>query len=399
MSNPTGAASRYVVVLSDEVRGDLGATAGALRSIAGVSTIVSTRDFPVSALDTGQAAAAGATVFAELGIAVVSIDPDAVTAMSAAAARDRRIVSVEPERVYSVITDTVTALPRTQERFTDTGEATWGLCATQAVTADRDGRGIRVAVLDTGLDLGHPDFTGRTVFAHSFIPGATAQDGHGHGTHCVGTSCGGWADTGRRYGVAPAADILVGKVLSDRGYGTDTSVLAGINWAVANRCQVISMSLGADARDVSPAYETVGRRALAAGTLVVAAAGNNASRAFGENGYVSTPANSPSIMAVAAVDPRLAVAEFSARSNPVVGGKVDLAAPGVDVYSSWTLPRRYHIVSGTSMAAPHVAGLAALWSQATGATGTALWSTLRRAARRLHLPPADTGAGLAQAPL
>jgi subtilisin family serine protease len=198
--------------------------------------------------------------------------------------------------------------------------------------------------------------------------------------------------------VAPGADLLVGKVLSDRGAGTDTTILAGLSWAIANGSRVVSLSLGADIRDVSSAYDTVGRRALAAGTLIVAAAGNNASRSFGETGFLGIPASSQAILAVAALDARLGVADFSARSNPMVGGKIDLAAPGVDVFSSWPMPRRYHTMSGTSIAAPHVAGLAALWSQATGATGSALWSILRRAARRLNHPPADTGAGLPQAP-
>jgi subtilisin family serine protease len=171
-----------------------------------------------------------------------------------------------------------------------------------------------------------------------------------------------------------------------------------VNWAVANGARVACLSLGADAREVSTAYDTVGRRALAAGTLIVAAAGNTASRPFGEYGCVAIPASSPSILAVAALDPRLAVADFSVRSDPVAGGKIDLAAPGVGIPSSWTLPRRYHTFSGTSTAAAHVAGLAALWAQATGATGATLWSILRRAARRLPSPSADTGAGLAQAP-
>ncbi len=198
--------------------------------------------------------------------------------------------------------------------------------------------------------------------------------------------------------MAPAADLLVGKVLTDRGTGTDSTILAGLDWALAHRCQVVSMSLGADVRDVSTVYHVVGRRALTAGTLIVAAAGNSASRSFGEPGFVGAPANSPSIMAVAAVDPALRVAEFSGRSHLMVGGKVDIAAPGVDVFSAWRMPARYHTLSGTSMAAPHVAGIAALWSQVTGATGTTLWSTLRRAARRLHLPLNDVGAGLVQAP-
>jgi subtilisin family serine protease len=141
-----------------------------------------------------------------------------------------------------------------------------------------------------------------------------------------------------------------------------------------------------------------GRRALRGGTLIVAAAGNNARRSMGNNGFVGIPANSPSIMAVAAVDANLRIAEFSARSNPVRGGKVDIAGPGVAVYSSWPMPTRYKSISGTSMATPHVAGLAALWNQASGATGSALWSTVVQAARGLRIPSVDVGAGLAQAP-
>jgi len=257
-----------------------------------------------------------------------------------------------------------------------------------------------VAVLDTGFDLNHPDFVGRPVTAVSFVPGQMAQDGHGHGTHCVGTSCGPLAPQGtRRYGVATAADIFVGKVLSNEGSGTDGGIIAGINWAVTNRCQVISMSLGADIRQVSEAYEQVGRRALAAGCLIIAAAGNNARRSAGNAGFVGVPANSQSIMAVGALDSELRIADFSARSKFLSrAGKVDIAGPGVAVFSSWPLPRRYHTISGTSMATPHVAGLAALWSQATGQTGTALWSTVERAARKLDIRESDVGAGLAQAP-
>lgn len=109
-------------------------------------------------------------------------------------------------------------------------------------------------------------------------------------------------------------------------------------------------------------------------------------------------ANSTSIMAVGAVDNQLRIANFSPRSNPVAGGEIDIVGPGVDVYSSWPAASPNRRLSGTSVAAAHVAGIAALLAQATGATGAALWGQLVRAAQRLPIPAVDAGAGLVQAP-
>jgi len=368
---------RSVVVFADDARGDTAAITAALRSLAGAET------------DTIS--------FRNLGVAVVAVDPAALTAAIATdGAPSGSIRAVEPERIMHAI---AVEEPAAAARFADDDAFTWGLRATGVDATSATGCAIRVAILDTGLDAEHPDFAGRAITARSFVSRPTADDGQGHGTHCTGTACGP-ADPpqGRRYAIASQAEIFAGKVLDDSGAGTDASILAGIDWAITNGCHVISMSLGANVRTVSAVYETVGRRALAAGTLIVAAAGNNARRADGVLGFVGMPANSPSIMAVGAVDADLAVADFSAASNPVEGGRIDIAGPGVDVYSAWPLPRRTNTISGTSMATPHVAGIAALLSQQTGARAQALWDALVEGAQALDLPASDVGAGLVRAP-
>ena len=393
---PAETTGRSVVVLSDDVRGDPAAVAATVRSLTTITTLVATTDFGDRVLDADRAEAADAIVFDALGVAVVARDPDELAAAIAAKGAGAAIVAVEPERIQHALTEEP---PAAAAGFTDDDEFTWGLRATGVDVATASGEGIRIAVLDTGMAVSHPDFAGREITTRSFIAGVPADDGHGHGTHCIGTAAGPAEPArGRRYGVAPEAAIFAGKVLNDGGSGSDAAILAGIDWAITNGCQIVSLSLGANVRTVSAAYEAVGQRALAAGCLIVAAAGNNASRSLGDLGFVGVPANSPSIMAIAAVDSELGIAEFSAASNPVEGGQIDLAGPGVGVYSSWPLPRRTNTISGTSMATPHVAGIAALYAQATGARGQALWTALVDAAQELDLPATDAGAGLVRAP-
>jgi subtilisin len=271
--------------------------------------------------------------------------------------------------------------------------ATWGLVVTKATTSYFSGRGIKVAVLDTGFEFHHPDFQGRSLTSQSFIAGQTVQDGNGHGLHTTGTACGPRAPMAvPRYGTAFEASIFVGKVLSNTGGGTSATVLAGMNWAVANRCEVISMSLGADGVPPQTYYTQAGQNALNAGCLIVAASGN-ASRRPGFVAPTGAPGNSPTIMSVAALDMNLQVAVFSS------GGKVDIAGPGVNVFSSYPLPKRYETESGTSMATPHVAGAAALWAQSSATLrGRPLWNALVQHARHLPLSAADVGAGLVQCP-
>src|SRR5215210_1391402 len=289
----------------------------------------------------------------------------------------------------------------------DESQFTWGLQVTKAATSQLSGRGIKVAVLDTGLDLGHPDFAGRNIVSQSFVAGQPVQDGNGHGTHCIGTACGPrvpFRAPGNppSYGCASNCDIFAGKVLSNQGSGFTAQIIAGIQWAIANGCQVISMSLGrtigVDERDFNPAYEQVAQVGLQRGTLIVAAAGNDSGRP-GTIHPVSEPANSPSILAVGALDESLLPAPFSNGGLFRPHGAVNIAGPGVNVYSSFPRPLLNRRLSGTSMATPHVAGIAALWAETNSMfRGTALGKQLLHSARRLHLPKRDVGAGLVQAP-
>jgi subtilisin family serine protease len=185
--------------------------------------------------------------------------------------------------------------------------------------------------------------------------------------------------------------MYIGKVLNDQGRGTTATTLAGINWALANGCQVVSMSLAAPA-PVQASYTQVGTKALAAGTLLIAAAGNDSARP-GSIAQAGSPANSPTFLSVAALDQSLNIAPFSN------GGKVDISGPGVNVFSSVPAPALHGTKSGTSMATPHVAGIAALWAQSDASfRGQALWSAVTGAAKAVGAGASDVGAGMVQAP-
>ena len=353
------------------------------------------RERGVRALET-HFADAPAVVFDAIGVAVVTAPLDRFRALSVATepgAGD--VLAIEPERV-------VYAIERPPATV-DESRFTWGLQATGVPSSRFTGAGIKVAVLDTGFDLGHPDFAGRTVVTESHVAGVPVQDVAGHGTHCIGTACGPRDPAvPPRYGIAYGADIYAGKVLNDDGRGVDGDLLAGIEWAIVNECEVISMSLGAPGAPGQPfsaVFERAASRALARGSLIVAAEGNDSRRDQGQIAPVSHPANCPSIMATAAVDSSLQVASFSNGAAAAAGGEVDFAGPGVDVRSAWPMPTEYNTLSGTSMATPHVAGIAALTAEADPTSrGDALRTALQRRARRLPLPSTDVGAGLVQAP-
>ncbi|MEI5521170.1 S8 family serine peptidase [Streptomyces brasiliscabiei] len=237
-----------------------------------------------------------------------------------------------------------------------------------------DGKGVEVAVLDTGVDTGHPDLAGRLAETRSFVPDETVRDGHGHGTHVASTIAGsGAASDGKRKGVAPGAELLVGKVLDDTGSGQGSWIIAGMEWAARSGAKVVSMSLGNTASGPSDVLsETVDELSASTGTLFVIAAGNSGP---GEQ-TVGTPGIADSALTVGAVDRSDKLASFSSR-GPRLGDsavKPEITAPGVAVTAAraagTTMPNstpvddNYTTASGTSMATPHVAGAAALVAQA-----------------------------------
>jgi subtilisin family serine protease len=296
---------RYLVLMEDD---SVAAGTRELGRVAGIRT-ASTADAPSLEIDFHGT---DGLVLHQLGIAIITADPDQVAALTTAAGEPGPLSMLEPERRVWAIS----AEPTDDEAMAvDESQFTWGLQAVGANLSAATGEGIRVAVLDTGFDVAHPDFVGRAVTTSSFIQGEDIQDVHGHGTHCIGTSCGPRdpAD-GPGYGVAYKAEIFAGKVLSNRGSGSDGGILSGIAWAITNGCQVVSMSLGAPTRPgdpYSPVYETAATRAMAQGTMIIAAAGNESKRQNGQINPVGHPANCPSIMAVGAVDVNTAIAWFS----------------------------------------------------------------------------------------
>lgn len=210
------------------------------------------------------------------------------------------------------------------------------------------GKGIKVAVLDTGIDYKHPDLSSAILNLKDFTNSGTGPwDVDGHGTHVAGTIAA--RKDGRGVvGVAPEAKLLIGKVLGDNGYGSFKDTAAGIKWAIDQKADIISMSLGSAWYDQS-VHEAI-KAAVGSGIFVICAAGNS-----GDNlDTVEYPGKHPETVAVGAVDRSLEVTEYSSR-----GDQVDIAAPGDEILSTYP-PQKYAVLSGTSMATPFVSGVVAL---------------------------------------
>jgi subtilisin family serine protease len=340
-------------------------------------------------------------------------------------------IAQEPE-VEAVAPSMPTRLIKPLDGENGAGAAEWGLNATGASTSQYSGKGVKVAILDTGIYAAHPAFAGMTIHQEDFS-GDGNGDGQGHGTHCAGTIFG--RDVGQRIGVARSvSEAFIGKVLRNDGGGDSEMIFSGMQWALGMKADIISMSLGFDfpgmvaeqVKDNWPAdlatsnaleayrgnlrmFDAIMQMAKAlgpfgGGALVFAAAGNESQRERHSAWRIaaSLPAAGNDVVSVAAIGRaggNLAVAPFS-NSMPVIAG------PGVDITSAWN-DGGLHTISGTSMACPHVAGLAALWwekiredrkTPSPSNVRAALIQTAQRGPFGPDADEADIGQGLAMAP-
>ncbi|MCM2423834.1 S8 family serine peptidase [Streptomyces sp. RKAG293] len=228
------------------------------------------------------------------------------------------------------------------------------------------GKGVKVAVLDSGVDQNHPDLKGVETAEKNFSSSPDSKDRFGHGTHVASIFAGSGAQSGGRYkGVAPGVQLLDGKVLDDSGFGDSSSIVSGMQWAVDQGAKVVNMSIGGgDDLDIDPMEEAIAR--LSGKALFVVSAGNTGNGAH----TINSPGSAPAALTVGAVDKQDQFAPFSSCGPTATGeSKPDLTAPGVDITAALTTENTepsgngYTTMSGTSMSAPHAAGAAALLFQ------------------------------------
>ena len=307
---------------------------------------------------------------------------------------------------------------------------TWGVARVRASSSRFTGAGVTIAVLDTGIEKHHPAFHGMADrIEEADFTGEGNGDHNGHGTHCAGTIFGRDHD-GLRYSVAPGISrALIGKVLNADGNGSSESVCRGMVWALERGANVVSMSIGFDfpgyaaqLQDSGMPPELATSKALEGyrmnidlfgtlsafihkagedsmqGTIIVAAAGNESRRDKDPNFVITAPppAASDHIIAVGAISRDGKIARFS-NANP------DLVAPGVHIFSAH-LNGKFARLNGTSMATPHVAGVAALWAEklrtgARFAPAKTLTARVLGTAQEIDgVPLTDQGTGVVQSP-
>lgn len=237
--------------------------------------------------------------------------------------------------------ESVTAEPSSSKQIP------WGVKRIQApeVWKKSQGKSIKVAVVDTGISA-HPDLN-ISGGVNTIRKGGSYRDDNGHGTHVAGIVAA-LGKSGMQYGVAPEVKLYAVKVLDQSGNGYVSDIVEGLEWCIRNNMDVINMSLGLNGASAS--LRSMVKRAHRKGIVIVSSAGNEGR----SSGKIDQPASYPEVIAVAATDKNNRIASFSSR-----GRGIDVAAPGSDIVST-SNKKGFIANSGTSMAAPHVSGTAAL---------------------------------------
>lgn len=242
----------------------------------------------------------------------------------------------------------------------------WGLHKTNVINSNLTGKGVKVAILDTGWDFNHPDYLNRNITT-SFFTGSNAQDDNGHGMHCTGIACGYQDKNQNRYGVAYEADIYACKVLDLNRKGLQSNLIKGIRWAVKNGCKVISISIGTKRISnlyADLVYTRIIQYALNHDCIVVAGVGNDSNRNLNSSpAIITSPADSHNCWAINSIDHNNDIHFAANRANKTLHQMTNFAAPGVDIYSSvsrYNSTKANGYMTGTSMATPFVAGIIAL---------------------------------------
>jgi subtilisin family serine protease len=266
--------------------------------------------------------------------------------------RDNRVVRVEPDGIATIVTTE--------------SNATWGLDRVDqrelplstTYTYNNTGAGVRAYIIDTGIRLTHSEFGGRAVSGFDAVDGGSADDCNGHGTHVSGTV------GGATYGVAKGVALVGVRVLNCSGSGTWSGVIAGIDWVTAHHISpaVANMSLGGGANS---SVDNAVQNMIASGVATAIAAGNGNQGGRAQDACKYSPARVAEAMTIGATDRTDTKASWSN-----YGACVDWFAPGVGITSAWyTSMTATNTISGTSMATPHTAGVAALYLQSnTGGT-------------------------------
>lgn len=305
------------------------------------------------------------------GQAVSADKPDAASvweALTAPAAHGTAVTTAPG--VDRVWLDAKVSAPPLNSGAPDPTQGTAQIHAPAAWQAGFDGKGVKVAVLDSGIDATHPDVKGSIAAAKDFSGSGTTDDTMGHGTHVASTVVGSGAKSAGRYkGVAPGAKLLVGKVFSQGGT-QESYLISAMQWATGQGAKVVNMSLGGpDAPGADPVEKAVDSLSASSGALFVIAAGNSGPDA----GSLNSPGSAVSALTVAAVDGGDKLTPFSSRGPSADGAlKPDVAAPGLEIVAAKAAHGAegdavstpgYVRMSGTSMATPHVAGAAAVLAQ------------------------------------